>query len=112
MYDGEWGYVLGNSRLDILDFGPDYEDWRYEEEYRAFFHFDQPDDADGLYYSDFHENLKLVTVIVGVNSYVSCSAVVTLLGNLNGKVVEVFKAKPHSHKFEMTRDQNESLFIK
>lgn len=89
-----------------------YEDWGYEEEYRVFIPFDQPDDADGLYYSDFHENLKLVTVIVGVNSYVSCSAVVALLGNLNGKVVEVFKAKPHSHKFEMTRDQNENLFIK
>lgn len=57
--------VPHNSKLDesgvIELMTTKYEDWRYEEEYRVFIPFAQPDEADGLYYSAFHENLKLVT---------------------------------------------------
>lgn len=88
-----------------------YEDWRYEKEYRVFVPLKTPDGADNLFYTDFHNNLKLKTVIIGVNSTLNFSDVSDLLGNPDGEI-EVFKAGADYHKFEMTRTRNINQIVK
>jgi len=103
--------VHHNGELNISDvmelMKTKYIDWKYEEEYRAF--IELKEDENGIYYSDFSDNLKLKRVVVGAESKLTRKDVDAALGDLSPDV-EVFKARPAFKKFEITKNKNEKLW--
>ncbi len=83
--------------------------WSYEEEYRLFITLDKNEEENGLYFSDFSENLILKKVIVGARSDITRKELSGALGNLKNQV-EVFKARPAFKTFEVVRNKNEKLW--
>jgi len=86
-----------------------FNHWHYEEEFRSFIELDPSTEENGLFFSDFSEQLKLKRVIVGSRSKVSRSRLKIALGDIT-KSVEVFKARPAFKSFSVVRNKNESLW--
>jgi hypothetical protein len=84
-----------------------FEHWSYEQEYRAFIELEE--EIDGLFYSDFSDEIKLIRVIVGDQSKVSRAEISDALGSI-GDEVEAFKARAGFTKFEVVRQQNDKLW--
>lgn len=78
--------------------------WKYESEYRFLTNLNQ-----GFYdftsdTNDDPNNIKLIEVIIGLNSSLSPDAVQNALGE-KFEYVKIFKAGLHDEKFEMKRTQ-------
>ena len=86
-----------------------FKHWSYEEEYRSFIALDPQVAENGLYFSDFSENLRLKTVIVGSRSSVTRERLNQALGELASKVV-VFKSRPAFKSFRVVRNKKEALW--
>ena len=84
-----------------------YSHWSYEKEYRVFTLL-QNEEIDGLYYSNFSDELKLKEVIVGVCSYVTRSKIEDALGEMANSV-EIFKVRQDFRAFVVVRDQNNAF---
>ena len=84
-----------------------YSHWSYEKEYRIFTLL-QNEEIDGLYYSNFSDELKLKEVIVGVCSYVTRSKIEDALGEMANSV-EIFKVRQDFRAFVVVRDQNNAF---
>lgn len=80
-----------------------FRHWEYEQERRIYIELEEH--VDGIYYSDFSNDLQLKKVIVGGESNVSRSELANALGNLNGNV-ESFKARAGFQEFEVVRQQD------
>ena len=84
-----------------------YKHWIYEKEYRAFLPLEE---AEGrFYFTDFNDNLVLEQVIVGINSKIPRSRIADVLG-ARASNVETFKARPGFSKFEIVKQNRESLW--
>lgn len=86
-----------------------FEHWSYEEEFRSFIALDPTVEENGLYFSDFSENLRLRTVIVGSHSTLTRKRLASALGELASQV-EVFKARPAFKSFSVVRNLNDALW--
>ena len=86
-----------------------FSHWAYEEEYRLFISLDNNEEENGLYFSDFSDDLRLKQVIVGARSGISRKQVSDALGDVRHEVA-VFKARPAFKSFEVVRNENEKLW--
>ncbi len=86
-----------------------FEHWHYEEEYRLFISLDPTTEENGLYFSDFSNELQLKKVIVGGRSEITRSKLNGALGKLADQV-EVFTARPAFKTFSVVRNKNEALW--
>lgn len=84
-----------------------HEHWQYEEEYRAFVPLEE--EIDGAYYTTFSATLELKEVIVGSNSPVTRQQLNNAVGSASD-VVSMFKARPAFKRFEMTKQNKDSLW--
>lgn len=80
-----------------------FKHWEYEQEYRVYTQLEEH--VEGIYYSEFSEQLKLKKVIVGDQSDVTRAYVADALGVLANSV-EAFKARAGFTKFEVVRQKN------
>lgn len=79
-----------------------YDSWKYEQEIRVFLALS--DEEDGLYFKDFDQTLRPVTVIVGARCKLSKKDITKVLGPL-AKQVKVIKARAGFTKFEIVQDK-------
>ena len=80
-----------------------FKHWEYEQEYRVY--TELKEHIDGIYYSEFSEQIRLRKVIVGVRSTITRAQVHEALGPLRPEV-ETFKARAGFTKFEVVRQRN------
>ena len=86
-----------------------FSHWKYEKEYRIFINLDPAEEENGLYFSEFSEDLILKQVIVGCNSKITRNDISKALGNLIGEV-DVFKARPAFNTFNIVMNRNKKLW--
>ena len=79
--------------------------WSYEQEYRAWVKLDEK--TDGLYFVDFSDQLKLVSVMVGDQSPVTRAELADALGD-EYKDVKRFKTRPAFRSFEVVQQLDET----
>ena len=79
-----------------------YENWKYEEEIRVWTTLNDIDQ--GLYFADFGENLRLVTVILGARCTVTKKEIVEVLRGPSTDISFV-KARAGFREFEIVRDR-------
>ncbi|HXH91302.1 MAG TPA: DUF2971 domain-containing protein [Thermoanaerobaculia bacterium] len=84
-----------------------YAHWRYEKEVRAIVSLKESEN--GLYFSEFNDELQLACVIVGARSKVTRDMLRAALGNLAPQV-EVFKARLAFRTFKVVRQRNPGLW--
>jgi hypothetical protein len=82
-----------------------FSHWSYEQEYRMWVKLDEK--TDGLYFRQFSEELKLVSVMVGDQSPVTRAELTDALGD-EYKDVKRFKTRPAFRRFEVTQQLDES----
>jgi hypothetical protein len=87
-----------------------FSHWKYEREWRVFAGLETPG-ADGNYFADFAENLKLTGVIVGPRSLVSRDDLETTFSKsqLDYRPVS-FKARLAFKSFRVVKNENENLW--
>jgi len=102
------------SRPDVLDEAfmkrllfTKFSHWQYEQEYRVYVQLEE--EIDGLYYSEFSDQLALKRVIVGDQSSITRSQVSDALGSLVNDV-EMFKARAGFRSFEVVRNKNSAMW--
>jgi hypothetical protein len=78
-----------------------YENWVYEKEIRCCATLEEA--SEGLYFMQFGEALKLVQVIAGARCKLARNEILEALHPL--KNVELIKARPGFHRFEIVEDQ-------
>jgi len=86
-----------------------FNHWRYEKEYRLFVDLDPDEEQNGFYFSDFSNELKLISVIVGGNADFSRGEIKKALGK-DATNVEVFKSRPAFQSFSVVRNRNSRLW--
>ncbi|CAJ0734836.1 hypothetical protein R16034_00019 [Ralstonia edaphis] len=86
-----------------------FDAWRYENEYRVMAEL-KDQDANGLYYTDFSESLKLREVILGVRCKITQEEVASWVGDL-GNPVEIRKARLAFKKFEVVEQHNQPVML-
>jgi hypothetical protein len=79
-----------------------YSNWRYEQEIRMRAQLNDP--ANGLYFYDFDETLRLVAIVVGARCTLSRSLLTKALGTLANDVT-LIKARPGFQRFEIVEQQ-------
>lgn len=84
-----------------------FSHWQYEQEYRVFVQLEE--DINGLYYSEFSDQLTLKRVIVGDQSSISRAQVSGALADL-GPQVEVFKARAAFTSFNVVRNRDRTMW--
>ena len=84
-----------------------FSHWSYEKEYRIFTLL-KNEEIDGLYYSNFSDQLKLTEVIVGVRSCVNRNKIEDALGEMAGSV-EASKIRADFRAFVVVRDENNAF---
>ena len=84
-----------------------FSHWQYEQEYRAYTTLEE--DIDGLYYSEFSDQLTLMRVIVGDQSSITRAEVSGALVDL-GTQVEVFKARASFRSFDVVRNKDKTMW--
>lgn len=87
-----------------------YEHWQYEDEIRCFVTLEEKEHESGLYFAEFSEDLKLVSVIVGAKSDVSRATLSETLGDLEPSI-NYFKARLAFRSFEVVKQQNKKKWI-
>lgn len=87
-----------------------YSHWRYEAEVRMFVNLRDIVPENGLYFGQFADELRLVTVIVGAQSNVTRLALRDALGDL-APSVKVLKARLAFRTFRVVRQRQEKLWI-
>lgn len=115
------GFEIPSQRGDRVDYAPErlpfpenlglshatrwtytkYRNWSYEEEIRCFTTLDTP--SEGLYFVEFGEILRLVTVIVGARSTLTKNEILNALRPLNN--IELIKARAGFQRFKIVRDK-------
>ena len=75
--------------------------WQYEAEWRVLAQLETPDPSNGLYYTDFAEQLELRSVIIGYRCSWTPADVVSIIGHNVTSPVRIFKARPAFGRFEM-----------
>jgi hypothetical protein len=80
-----------------------FKHWEYEQEYRVYVQLEE--EENGMFFSDFSNELQLKKVIVGDQSSVTRAELAEALGDLNSSV-ESFKARAGFQEFEVVRQQN------
>ena len=81
-----------------------FSHWSYEREYRLFPELNQDFCVFTSDTNDDQYNIKLIEVIIGLNSSLSLNAVQNALGD-SFEYVKIFKSDLHDEKFEMKRTQ-------
>jgi hypothetical protein len=81
-----------------------FEDWRYENEVRAFVGLDHSTVEAGLYFTDFTDQLQLREVIVGPRCDIPLQRVVDLVASFSAPV-HVVKARIAFTKFSVVEDR-------
>lgn len=81
-----------------------FNHWSYEEEYRAFLPLDE--EEDGMYYTDFSDNLKLKQVIIGAHSEITCSQIRAVVDDS----IETFKTRAAFRSFKIVRNKNAGIW--
>lgn len=84
-----------------------FKHWEYEQEYRIYVQLEE--EIDGIYYSDYSDELILKQVIVGDQSSLTRAEISDALGDLSANV-EAFKARAGFKKFEVVRQQNSAMW--
>lgn len=79
--------------------------WSYEQEYRAWIGLKEK--TDGLYFVNFSDQLRLVSVMVGDQSPVTRAELTDALGD-EYKDVKRFKTRPAFQKFEVVQQLDET----
>lgn len=79
-------------------------EWSYEREYRVVGNLEVRDEKTGHYYVDFGEKLQLREVILGARNEMAVGQMARLVRK-NGAPVQVLKARPGFHHFEMVRNR-------
>jgi Protein of unknown function (DUF2971) len=85
-----------------------FNHWSYENEYRSYTSLS--DKIDDLYFLDFSENLKLVEVIVGLESDISRLELTHSLGDLSASV-KVCKARAAFKSFSIVENKNSASWV-
>jgi hypothetical protein len=101
-----WPQIVDEDFVQKLLFTK-FAHWSYEDEYRVFLQLDTA--IEGLCYADFSENLVLRQVIVGAESDISRTEVISALGVLAPEI-EVFKARAAFKSFRVVQNKNEKLW--
>lgn len=109
----DYGKLLGTDEKSALAemqrmLDTKYEHWRYEEEYRCFVSLEDRA-ANGLYFCDFSEELRLKEVIVGHRCEMSRDDVAAALGDLSGEVA-CSKVRLAFRSYKMVRQEKQSLW--
>jgi len=112
---GKVNYVdLRPPRPDVLDEAfmkrllfTKFSHWQYEQEYRVFVQLEE--EIDGLYYSEFSDQLALKRVIVGDQSTITRAQVSDALDGLRNEV-EVFKARAGFKAFKVVVNKNMAMW--
>lgn len=78
-----------------------YDKWSYEKEIRCCTTLDTP--SEGLYFMEFGESLKLVEVIAGARCNLARKEILEALRPLTN--VNLIKARPGFHRFEIVKDK-------
>ncbi len=84
-----------------------FSHWQYEQENRIYVALEE--DIDGLYYSEFSDQLTLKRVIVGEQSSITRAEVSGALVDL-GTQVEVFKARAGFRSFDVVRNKDKTMW--
>jgi hypothetical protein len=79
-----------------------YDNWKYEEEVRAFLALN--DIEDGLYFCKFDDTLRPVSVIAGARCKLAKAEIIDALGPLK-KHVDLIKARAGFTRFEIVKDK-------
>ncbi|MEI8385936.1 MAG: DUF2971 domain-containing protein [Nitrosomonadaceae bacterium] len=79
-------------------------DWRYEQEVRALAELKTPDPSNGLYYTDFGEQIQLREIIIGHRCEWTIAHVIAMLGDVVTPV-RICKARPAFGSFQMIEQQ-------
>lgn len=87
-----------------------YEAWNYEAEHRMVFNLREEHQIGELYFHKFEPALRLAEVVVGAESDVTRSDVVTAIGNMNN--VELTKARLAFRRFAVVKQHEESMWKK
>ncbi|MES2015766.1 MAG: DUF2971 domain-containing protein [Pseudomonadota bacterium] len=85
-----------------------FDHWAYEAEYRSFVALENH--IDGLFYSNFSQDLKLKQVIVGDQSKITRIQLAEALGE-SADGTEVLKARPAFTSFDVTIQNNSTLWV-
>lgn len=81
-----------------------FEDWRYENEVRAFVGLDHSTVEDGLYFSDFSAQLTLKEIVLGPRCELPIKRVIDLVASHSG-AVNVRKSRIAFTKFSVVEDR-------
>ena len=82
--------------------------WKYEKEVRAIVRLEKHEN--NLYFTDFGDDLRLSSVIVGARSEVTRATLREALGDIAGDV-ETFKARLAFGSFKVVRQRNAKLWL-
>lgn len=80
------------------------QQWSYEREYRVVASLEVQDEKTGYYYADFGAQLQLREVIIGARNDIPVGQMAKLVRH-NGASVQVLKARPAFHQFEVVRNR-------
>jgi hypothetical protein len=81
-----------------------FKHWAYEKEIRIWAPLQN--EADGHYFLEFDEKLRLVEVVIGARCKLTQSEITHALGSLAGEV-KIIKARAAYNRFEMVEDVKE-----
>jgi len=105
--DVEFGSHLPNHGLSVelmnKVLATKSTDWAWEQERRVLAKLTKPDPKNGLYYTDFEEQVQLRDVIIGYRCSWTTADVEVLLGAVSAPV-RVCKARPAFGRFAMVED--------
>ncbi|WP_374650499.1 DUF2971 domain-containing protein [Dongia sp.] len=104
---GDTGTVGQAAIQEVLS--TKYCHWRYEQEVRVFVSLDEREGDSNWYFKSFSEDLALREVIVGCNSELSKSALLSALGDTASKV-DICKARPAFRTFRIVKQNNKVLW--
>lgn len=79
------------------------QQWSYEREYRVVANLEVRDEKTGYYYVDFGAQFQLREVVLGARNDMPVGQMAKLVRK-NGASVQVLKARPGFHQFEMVRN--------
>jgi hypothetical protein len=82
-----------------------FEDWKYEEERRAFVQLDPTTKESGSFFMDFGDNFRLSEVVLGPRCEIPIDRVRSLVADYPNKV-KVHKARMAFKSFRVVPDMN------
>lgn len=80
-----------------------FKDWKYENEYRVFFELKDEASEDGLFFTNFSEQIKLCEVILGPNCSTNFSQIQSSLTGYKSEV-KISKSRIAFKSFRVVRD--------